>query len=117
MDTDSAPYNYYQDVGIRYKGLQLEDHWKEDIAQYFEEAANYIHDAVLDGGKVLIHCMAGISRSATITAAYLMLRHNHTVEKALKTIRHSRPVRPNEGFIRQLVLLDSQIQSGKYFDY
>ena len=50
--TDQA---YYQDVGIKFKGLKLDDTWMEDISRYFEESALFIDHALASGGKILIH--------------------------------------------------------------
>jgi len=57
---------------------------------------------------VLIHCNAGISRSATIICAWLMLRHNHLYNSALELVRKNRPsARPNDGFDSYLKHLDA----------
>lgn len=49
-------------------------------------------DKVVRKGGVLVHCQAGMSRSATITAAYLMKVLGLGVEEALEMIRKVRPV-------------------------
>jgi protein-tyrosine phosphatase len=52
---------------------------------------------------VLIHCHQGVSRSATITIAYLMKRFNWNYEEAYEYVKERRPcIYPNKGFIRQL---------------
>lgn len=55
------------------------------------------------GGVALVHCMAGISRSASVVIAYLMARHSMTLDSALEHVGRVRPiVSPNLGFLRQL---------------
>jgi dual specificity phosphatase 12 len=47
---------------------------------------------------------AGISRSATVVAAYLIKYHMHTVQSAIELIRKARPAaKPNAGFMSQLL--------------
>lgn len=101
---------YYQDFRIKFKGLELDDICTENIARYFDEAIEFIDDAMASGGKVLVHCLAGISRSATITIAYLMERHSMTIEDAIKTVKQNRRIYPNEGFLKQLVELDFKLR-------
>lgn len=53
-------------------------------------------------GKVLVVSMMGVSRSAILVAAYLMIFQNMTIMEALGAIRKKRPINPNEGFLKQL---------------
>lgn len=46
--------------------------------------------------------MMGVSRSAILVAAYLMIFQNMTIMEALTSIRQKRPINPNEGFLKQL---------------
>ncbi|ROW01008.1 hypothetical protein VSDG_02748 [Cytospora chrysosperma] len=56
-------------------------------------------------GRVLIHCTQGISRSATIVAAYLMWRKRESAARILTFIKNKRPnINPNEGFLDQLLV-------------
>lgn len=43
--------DYYQDVGIRYLGLKLLDIPSANIAQFFEDGAHFIEEALSAGGK------------------------------------------------------------------
>jgi len=54
-------------------------------------------------GGVLVHCAAGISRSATFVIGYLMAREGLSFDAALESVRTVRPwVCPNVGFCAQL---------------
>ena len=51
----------------------------------------------------LIHCYAGVSRSASICIAWLMKRNRWDFETAFNFVKTKRPIIcPNNGFIRQL---------------
>jgi len=53
--------------------------------------------------RVLVHCLAGMSRSATIVIAYLLATTPMTAKEATEFVRSKRRViRPNYGFTKQL---------------
>ena len=53
--------------------------------------------------RVLVHCLAGMSRSVTIVIAYLLATTPMTTEEATEFVRSKRSIiRPNYGFIKQL---------------
>ncbi|KAF9975471.1 dual specificity phosphatase 12 [Actinomortierella ambigua] len=86
-----------------YKVLCVPDWEKTNLIKHFPETNRFIADALEKGGKVLVHCVAGASRSATIVCAYLMKLQKLKVEEALEFVRSKRPlVGPNEGFMSQL---------------
>ena len=51
----------------------------------------------------------GLSRSATLILAYLMLKQGMDVQKAMKTIRQERAILPNDGFLKQLIQLNEEL--------
>ncbi|PFH33820.1 dual specificity phosphatase, catalytic domain-containing protein [Besnoitia besnoiti] len=71
-----------------------------------------IHTYLSRGATVLVHCEKGISRSASLCAAYLIVYHGHTASSALAAIRKYRPIaRPNQGFLLQLRRLEDSRQA------
>lgn len=60
-------------------------------------------------GKVLVHCARGISRSATLALAYLMIKERLTLVEAVEAVRRHRNILPNVGFLNQLCVLDSSL--------
>lgn len=95
--------NYFQNRGIVYKYFPLYDHPGQNISQYFAEGFEFIDNVLNNGGKVLVHCHAGISRSTTMLSAYLVRKYNKTPEEVLSHIKNIRQIiNPNPGFIRQL---------------
>lgn len=52
---------------------------------------------------VLVHCVAGVSRSVTVTLAYLMQRHRLSLRDAFELVRARKTdIAPNFHFMRQL---------------
>jgi protein-tyrosine phosphatase len=63
--------NYFES-DIKYKKYHLKDHVRENIECVFYDAMGFLEDARRSGGRVYVHCVQGISRSATICLAYLI---------------------------------------------
>ena len=85
--------------------IAVEDKVSEQtsLATHLNECMDYIHGCRSSGGKVLVHCLAGRSRSASIVAAYLMVENKCSVDEALAQLRHVRPwIAPNPGFMNML---------------
>lgn len=58
------------------------------------------------GGRVLVHCVAGVSRSATMVVGYLMHSTGASLNEAMRFVRKRRFIEPNEGFMMQLAELE-----------
>lgn len=64
---------------------------------------HFMDNVINSGGKVLVHCMAGVSRSVSLITYYLMKKNCLGFYDALAFIKSQRPiVNPNESFKNQL---------------
>jgi len=62
---------------------------------------------------VLVHCRAGVSRSATIVVAYVMKSKGWTLKESLSFVKKQRAIiSPNHGFLSQLVLYEKLLFNG-----
>ena len=68
-------------------------------------------EARKNGTCVLIHCMAGISRSVTLTIAYLMSHFGMSMHNAYQFVKEKRPtISPNLNFMGQLVEFERELE-------
>jgi len=99
---------------FRYLTLPLRDVRSETIFTTFRDSSEFIQNALDEGGKVLIHCIAGVSRSATLVAAYLIKEYGLDSNSAIKFIQQKRNiVNPNSGFKEQLDRYDAILHGKK----
>lgn len=50
--------------------IHVDDTPDENILIRLPEACDFIQRAIDSGGKIFVHCMMGVSRSATVVCAY-----------------------------------------------
>jgi len=88
-----------------YVGFDAEDLPGYDLlGRHFEEMAGFLDTVAVQERRALVHCAAGINRSAALVVAYYMVRANLRLPEAVKHCFQLRPViLCNEGFIEQLV--------------
>ncbi|KAJ3701674.1 hypothetical protein LUZ61_005379 [Rhynchospora tenuis] len=104
----ACPDYFRADGDLVYKTLWLHDSPGEDLASILYDAFDFLESALVasppNGGRVLVHCVRGASRSAAVVVAYLMWRHALPFDAALRKVRAARPVAdPNLGFAAQLL--------------
>ncbi|KAF7696966.1 dual specificity protein phosphatase 4 [Silurus meridionalis] len=109
LNVSSNCPNHFEGA-YQYKCIPVEDNHKEDISSWFIEAIDFI-DSVKDSkGRVLVHCQAGISRSATICLAYLMKKKRVCLDEAFEFVKQRRSIiSPNFSFMGQLLQFESQV--------
>ncbi|XP_041067809.1 serine/threonine/tyrosine-interacting-like protein 2 isoform X2 [Carcharodon carcharias] len=108
---------FYAGMEIQYLGIEADDFPDFDLSKHFRKAAEFMDEALLTyRGKVLVCSVMGVSRSAALVAAYLMIFHHLTIMEALMTLRKKRPIFPNEGFLMQLRELNENLleERGQY---
>lgn len=102
--------SYDEHLGISYKTLPALDNGSQNIRQYFDEAVDFIECARRQGSAVLVHCMAGVSRSPTVAIAYLMKHLAVSMATAYQLVKNRRPIiSPNLNFMGQLLDWERQI--------
>jgi hypothetical protein len=86
-----------------YKTVPVRDVESENIQKFLPETTQFIKDAVAGGGRVLVHCICGVSRSATIVAAWMMSKDGYSAKQAIECLQARREcVDPNPSFRNQL---------------
>ena len=88
---------------FRYHRVPIYDDYDQHIEQYFDDCFRFINHCRKTGGRILIHCYAGISRSATITIAYIMKTNNYSFTDTFKYVKKQRSiVEPNLDFKKSI---------------
>ena len=86
-----------------YLNINSIDYDNDNLMTNFNKTNDFINKCIEKNGKVLIHCICGVSRSVTITCAYLMKNKNINPNEAIEFIKEKRPIaEPNCGFKKQL---------------
>ncbi|KAJ1148945.1 hypothetical protein NDU88_001769 [Pleurodeles waltl] len=96
--------------GVDYLRVPVADLPHAQLSDYFDRVADRIRMVERRNGRTLVHCMAGVSRSATLCMAYLMKYEGVTLKEAHHWVRSRRPaICPNIGFWRQLIAYEHQL--------
>ncbi|KAF1513430.1 Dual specificity protein phosphatase 16, partial [Eudyptes chrysocome] len=96
--------------------VPVNDSFCEKILPWLDKSVDFIEKAKASNGRVLVHCLAGISRSATIAIAYIMKRMDMSLDEAYRFVKEKRPtISPNFNFLGQLLDFEKKIknQSGQ----
>ena len=95
---------------FKYLSLDVMDVGEESLENYFVEADEFLRDAPL----ALVHCMYGMSRSATLVLAHLMCTHGYSLDDGLWQLKHARRiVKPNQGFLDKLRKYETMLDASE----
>lgn len=108
--TDDCPCQFQEDDSFSYLRIPVKDTWNQNLPSHFNKAFEFINQAKVRGEKVMIHCTAGISRSATITIAYIMNEQRKNLNDAISFVRSKRPIiAPNLDFMGELMQFEGTL--------
>ncbi|KAK4402710.1 Protein-tyrosine-phosphatase MKP1 [Sesamum angolense] len=95
-----------------YKTLWLQDCPSEDITSILYDVFDYFEDVREQGGRVLVHCCQGVSRSTSLVIAYLMWKEGQSFDDAFQHVKAARGVtNPNVGFACQLLQCQKRVHA------
>lgn len=88
---------------FKYMQVLVQDRSSVDLVIHFQKCFDFMDEAIAGGGAVLVHCAAGVSRSAAVVIGYLMRTQKRSYDEAFRHVHAIRPwVMPNSGFQMQL---------------
>lgn len=88
MTEDGLPASWLD--GVKYLHVPTEDFAAPDIDR-IDSAVEFIHQRIRSKEPVMVHCAAGIGRTGTILASYLIKYENMTAKEAIEKVREQRP--------------------------
>jgi len=101
---------HYYESEFTYHRVPIGDAPHVNIKQYFEDTFKIIDEAITNNNNILVHCQAGISRSATIVIAYIMKKNKMKMNDAYNFVHNNRRcIGPNLGFCGQLILYEQEL--------
>lgn len=96
---------------IHCKCINIADSSDQNLTKFFDEAHQFIDEARRKKCNILVHCLAGISRSPTIAIAYLMRVNSLPLQDAYNLVKQCRPqIDPNLSFMGQLMVYEKTLQ-------
>uniref|UniRef100_W5NNP8 Zgc:153044 n=1 Tax=Lepisosteus oculatus TaxID=7918 RepID=W5NNP8_LEPOC len=95
---------------VKHVRVPVTDSPLSPLGDFFDTVADTIQQVGEQHGRTLVHCNAGVSRSAALCLAYLMKHRSMTLREAHTWVRTRRPiVRPNRGFWKQLISYEHKL--------
>ena len=106
LPASAAPFTCLQ--------IPLTDSPFAELAEHLPRATAFISDALQDPrARVLVHCVQGISRSASVVCAHLIKIYGWTPAQAVQYVKSKRPIaEPNAGFVAQLGEFAESLRTG-----
>ncbi|XP_077999934.1 uncharacterized protein LOC144452664 [Glandiceps talaboti] len=91
--------------------IPVNDNYREKILPWFNKTVDFIDKVHSLNGKVIVHCLAGVSRSATVAIAYVMNHLRMSSDDAYRYVKDKRPtISPNFNFLGQLLEFEKRLK-------
>jgi protein-tyrosine phosphatase len=101
----------YHNERIKYCRLPADDTCQQNLSDYFDQAYTFIKHAIDNKSKVLVHCVAGISRSPAIVMSFLMRSAHMSMNDAYELVKSKRSIiAPNLNFMGQLLQYEKKLR-------
>ena len=98
-----------------YHQIEVDDSTKENLRNHFASCAKFIDEAIKDEKSVLVHCAAGVSRSASIIIAFLIITKKMDYDTAFNFVKERRTkIMPNSAFVGQLQELAESVKNNSF---
>mmetsp|Transcript_8686 Transcript_8686/g.14420 ORF Transcript_8686/g.14420 Transcript_8686/m.14420 type:complete len:459 (+) Transcript_8686:148-1524(+) len=109
LNTAQQVPNYYPENFVYFK-VAILDNTSATINETADHVSAFLHHIESIGGRVLVHCVAGVSRSVSMIILHLIRNHQLPLNDAFNYIRSCRnQICPNEAFKLQLANLEMQV--------
>ena len=111
-------FEYRENKPVKYFTVSVDDDVDVDISRFFEEAHAFISAARRESAdhKVLVHCMAGVSRSTSLLLYFMMREHDWPLQQCFAWVKERRRiVAPNPSFRDQLLEAERKLRGSNSF--
>ena len=82
------PVKRYPEICV-YKQIEVEDIPKTNLMPYFPETDEFIDNVLKQkNARLLVHCRAGVSRSASLIISYLITKRGLSYNEAFRVVKN-----------------------------
>ncbi|PAA47459.1 hypothetical protein BOX15_Mlig009817g1 [Macrostomum lignano] len=91
--------------------IPVNDGYTDKLLPHFQRAFSFLERVRESSGRCLVHCLAGISRSPTLSIAYIMKHRCMSQDEAYRFVKQRRRhISPNFNFLGQLLEFERQLR-------